>query len=86
MFYLHIDRLRIFESVLPGTSLLRFAAADKDEYVVESIVDNRGSFKSEHRMQFRVHWQGYEASEDTWLPWKEVKDLAALDQYLENLG
>ena len=42
----HIDRLRIFKSVLPETSLLPFGAADKDEYVVESIVEHRGSFKA----------------------------------------
>ena len=25
---------------------------------------------------------GYEASDDTWLPWKAVRELKALDEYL----
>jgi len=31
-----------------------------------------------------VRWQGYEESEDSWLPFHKVKDLEALDNYLRN--
>ena len=60
------------------------AAADKDEFVVEMIVDHRGSIKKRSKMEFRVRWQGYDETEDTWLLWKEVKDLVALDIYIQN--
>lgn len=32
---------------------------------------------------FRIRWQGYDESEDTWLPYSEVSKLEALDKYLK---
>ncbi len=28
-----------------------------------------------------MRWEGYSPSDDTWLPYREVKDLEALDRY-----
>jgi Chromo (CHRromatin Organisation MOdifier) domain len=61
---------------------LKIAAADKDEFVVEAIVGHRGTLTKRSSLEFRVRWQGYDESEDTWLPLREVKDLVALDQYI----
>lgn len=60
------------------------AAVDNEEFEVEAIVDHRllpGRGPRRRRLEFRVHWRGYEAEEDTWLPFAEVRDLAALDVY-----
>ena len=60
------------------------AAVDNDEYVVEAIVDHRGDPRRRARMEFRVRWLGYEPDEDTWLPFREVQDLEALDRYAQD--
>jgi hypothetical protein len=81
----HIDRLRIFNvdvENVPEEEMLNVAAYDRDEYVVEKIVEHRGPARHRAKLEFRVRWQGFEENEDTWLPWKNVKDLAALDIYL----
>ena len=58
------------------------ALRDNDEYVVEKIVDHHGNPSRPASLDFRVRWLGYAPEEDTWLPYREVKDLAALDEYL----
>ena len=64
----------------------RLAASDKDEFVVESIIDHTGDPKKRSTLQFRVRWLGFDESEDTWLPYKSVKDLEALEIYISGLG
>ena len=29
-----------------------------------------------------MRWLGYDENEDTWLPWKDVRELKAMDDYL----
>lgn len=58
------------------------AARDRDEQVVDCILDHVGSPKHKSMMDFLVRWAGFSEDEDSWLPWKEVKDLAALDVYI----
>jgi hypothetical protein len=78
----HVDRLRIFvHTNATEEQLLLLAAADKDEFVVESIIAHRKASRSKKAYEFRVRWQGYEIDDDTWLPYRNVKDLAALDTY-----
>jgi hypothetical protein len=82
----HVDRLRVFtkQPDAIGTSLVTLAAADRDEFVVEFIVDHRGSMKKSSKLDFRIRWQGYDESEDTWIPWREAKQLEAMDLYLRD--
>jgi hypothetical protein len=67
-----------------GEDLLKLAAADRDEFIVEFIVDHRGSMKKPSKLEFKVRWQGYDESEDTWEPYRGVKELTALDTYLQD--
>lgn len=55
---------------------------DRDEFVVESITDHTGNPKKKSSLLFRVHFVDYPEAEDSWLPWKEVNELEALDVYL----
>jgi hypothetical protein len=82
----HVDRLRVFEKQPDaiGTDLVTLAAADRDEFVVEFIVDHRGSMKKPSKLDFRIRWQGYDESEDSWIPWREAKQLEAMDLYLRD--
>jgi hypothetical protein len=80
---LHVDRLREFKcspDVNPE-ELLEWASTDKDEFVVEDIVEHRGTGKSGNPLEFRVRWKGYGPEEDTWLNYRSVNQLEALDRY-----
>jgi hypothetical protein len=78
----HITRLKYFE-LSENVDPLQVAALDRDEYIVEAIVEHRGPRKGKPRnlLEFKVRWQGYGPEEDLWLPYKEVKDLEVLDEY-----
>jgi hypothetical protein len=83
----HIDRLRVFHkgNNINEEQLLKLAAKDKDEYIVDNIVDFRGNLNGPRsKLEFRVRWKGYDDSEDTWLPYRNVRDLAALDIFAED--
>lgn len=56
--------------------------ADRQEFEVDFIVEHKGTHRRKRDLQFRIRWVGYPPEEDTWLPYSEVKELAALDAYL----
>jgi hypothetical protein len=58
------------------------ARSDHDEFVVESILEHCGDPKKKKSLLFKVKWKGYDLSECTWEPWSHVRQLAALDVYL----
>jgi hypothetical protein len=63
------------------------AMRDKQDYLVSKLVAHRlvselAGEKLKNSYEFKVRWLGYQASEDTWLPWKAVKDLKAMNEYL----
>ena len=79
----HVERLREFKvspSIMPS-ELIEWAAVDKDEFLVESIIEHRGSGRSGDPLSFQIRWEGYGPEDDSWLPYREVKDLSALDEY-----
>ncbi|GAA5990937.1 hypothetical protein JCM11641_003508 [Rhodosporidiobolus odoratus] len=51
-----------------------------EEYMVESIVDERGTGR---RRRFLVKWEGYPASDNSWVPLENVKDTEALVKWEE---
>jgi hypothetical protein len=59
------------------------AAVDMDEFYVEKIfyVEKNGKIKKKWR--FKIRWLGYEPDDDTWLGWDAVKNLQALDDFVE---
>jgi hypothetical protein len=80
----HIDRLRVFntDSSVQESDMIQSAAKDKDEYLVESVVAYRGNIRGKRlQLEFRIHWQVYDDTEDTWLPWSEVRDLILMDAF-----
>ena len=37
-------------------------------------------------MKFLVRWQGYTPSDDTWEPWKTLRNIPSLHAYLIGVG
>ena len=62
----------------------RISILDKDEYVVDSILDHRGTFTKLSTVFFLVHWHGYDSTSDSWEPWKSLRNVAALHAYLRS--
>jgi hypothetical protein len=81
----HTSRLRPFRH--PKTMTLAeataLAAVDMDEFYVEKIVAVEKNGKNKKKWRFQIRWLGYEPSDDTWVGWDAVKDLAALDEFAE---
>jgi hypothetical protein len=49
---------------------------------VEEIIKHKGNKHRRRQMTFLVRWKGFHAKHDQWLPWKDVKDLEVLHEYL----
>lgn len=80
-----IDRLKLFKwasDKVDAEGALQLAEPDHDEFVVESILDHRGDVRRKSSLEFKVHWLGYEQDEDSWEPYKGVRHLALLDEYV----
>jgi len=77
----HIERLKQYlqDPHIPDTDVTTW---DANEYLVDQILNHRGNVKKKSRMQFLVQWHGYDVSESTWEPYSNVKDLAALTDYI----
>ena len=57
---------------------------DKQDYLVSKLVAYRlvgevAGKNLKNSYEFKVRQLGYEASEDTWLPWSAVRKLKAID-------
>ncbi|GKT19976.1 DDE-type integrase/transposase/recombinase, partial [Aduncisulcus paluster] len=61
--------------------MARISAKDEEEFSVEKILSKR--FGGKKKIEFKVRWEGYGPEEDSWLSWKEVKDLEVLDKFLD---
>jgi hypothetical protein len=63
--------------------MVKLAATDENEYVVERIVSHRptGDTRSQplSKYLFEVKWQDFE--ETTWEPYSGLKDLDPLEEY-----
>jgi len=70
----HVSRIFPFKYDSTRTDPERIAYRDKEEFVVEHIVDAEIDLNvSKVHWQFQVRWKGYDESNDLWLPWSELK-------------
>ena len=57
------------------------ATWDDERFLVEDMLDHRGSPKSRTKMKFKVRWQGFGPESDTWEPYALVKTLEVFQRY-----
>ena len=50
--------------------------------MIDKILEHEGFLDKRRDLQFKVHWKGYETEDDSWVPYSELRDTAALHQYL----
>jgi hypothetical protein len=85
----HVSQLRPYTLDISPTAItpLEVAARDNEEYVVDAILDHRvsdgGSIKKRSSLEFLVAWLGYSEDYHSWEPYAHVKDLIALQDYVE---
>ena len=83
---IHVTRMKVFEHDPKRTDPLAIAARDNEEFEIDFIVSHSGNPKRKSDMDFLVRWLGYDASEDLWLPWSQVRNVPALHTYLRENG
>jgi hypothetical protein len=75
-----IDRLTLYNSGSLDSTPQEVALLDPEKYNVEEIIDHRGKL-TKSKIQFRVKWIGFDSSENTWEPFKNLKNNIALNAY-----
>jgi len=61
---------------------LQLSALDQDLKFVERIIAHEGTPKKRSEMQFLIKWKDLPDEENSNIPWKDAKDLQALDDYI----
>jgi hypothetical protein len=79
----HISNLKPFIFDADVTDPLQVAMQDQQEFLIDKIVEHRGDRKKRTEMEFKVRWFGYDESEDTWEPWKHLRNTSQLHDYLK---
>ena len=83
---MNISQLRPFYFDEASVDPRDIARRDTQEFTFDSIVDHRGDLSKKSALEFKVRWLGYDASDDTWEPWKSLRNSAALHLYLRDSG
>ena len=65
---------------------MHIAAKDYSEFPIEQVLAHRGNPTRKSQMEFKVRWQGFTASDDTWELWKTLCNVPGLHAYLISVG
>jgi hypothetical protein len=70
--------------VREGINLVDVASRDKDEYLVEEVIEMRGEAdpKRLRQIEFLVKWMGYDQSFNTWEPYTGLRNNVKLHEFL----
>ena len=70
------------------TDPIDIARKDYLEFFVEKILHMRGDTKRYSSLEFLIKWVGYDDSHNSYEPWKNLRDVVVLHEYLKtnNLG
>ena len=80
--HIHVTRIKEFHFAPSRVDPIDIARRDYLEFFVEAILAHRGNIKIVSSLEFFVKWQDYEASSNTWEPWKNLRLIPTLHEYL----
>ena len=66
------------------TDPLDVARRDHMEFFVESVIDMKGDTNSKKSLEFLVKWLNYDAKDNTWIPYADLRDNQHLHDYLNS--
>ena len=72
----HVKRLRAFLFDETRVDPAMVVAADRSEFLVESVINHRPLERPTRRrteLEFKIHWAGYGPEADSWEPWSELR-------------
>ena len=78
--------MRIFRFDPISVNPLDVARRDYSEFFVEKIIEHQGDFRKVSTLTFKVRWLHYTSEYDIWEPWKNLRHLAPLHEYLRVIG
>jgi len=86
MIDVHLDHLQPFIGTIADAEKAAKLDALSGEYEVELIVEHKFVKKRQtlNTIRFRVRWLGWGPEHDSWLPYQDIAELKALDDYLLN--
>jgi len=91
----HIGLLKGFNSSPHGSELPDDIPSSNDfiygddTFHVQSIIDHKidpypQTYAKDPALLFKVKWEGYDSSDDSWEPYKNVKRTDCLNDYIRN--
>jgi len=79
----HVSKLKAFDFDPELTDPQLIANKDQQLFTVESILEMRGTPRgSKKHIFFLVRWLGLDSTDDSWLPWKELRNNSILHKFL----
>jgi hypothetical protein len=78
----HVSSLKQFIYDPRTTDPAQVAATDRQEWEVDRVVEHRSIDVNISSYEFRIRWKNCDESQDSWLPWREVRCLKQLHDYL----
>ena len=69
----HVSKLCEFHFQQKFVNPKDVAMRDNEEFVVDSIQEHRGDVTRLTSLEFRIRWLGYDATHNTWEPWKGLR-------------
>jgi hypothetical protein len=78
----HVTNLKPFLYDADRVDPRVIAMGDAREFQIEKVLAHDGDTKRVSTLSFKVRWLGYDESNDSWEPWKELRLTTQLHDYL----
>ena len=78
----HVHNLRPFIFSPNRVNPVEVAQQNEQEFMVRDIIAHRGDHHRRSSMEFLVRWTGYDASSNSWEPYKALMHVDKLHEYL----